>query len=197
MLQVEASFLHISLPGDIFNRMNPLKKIETLTCFDTCVHSVNIQNSKKKSMWRAVQCGVLFLRAGEMQTQDFPYHLEEEKEKLLLIMNWKKNYKVSFLTIFTVWIYGNMYIWQSKLFTIGQEKFSKHFLKMLIILILTRYLSFVLLTLMKTPKTKIQKTHTVSSDKLFSGKKEILSTVTVVKHHKNKAKICRFVWYRC
>ena len=121
MLKVEASFLHISLLGDIFNRMNPLNKIETLTCFDTCAHSVNIQNSKKKSMWRAVQCGVLFLRAGEMQTQGFPYHLEKEKEKLLLIMNWKKNTNCHLFSLYSQYEYMGICIYDrvsySQLFT--------------------------------------------------------------------------------
>lgn len=65
------------------------KEKEKLTYFDTCVHTANIQSSKRKNTWRAFQWGVPSLRAGEGRTRGFPYHLQKEKGKLLLI-NWKK-----------------------------------------------------------------------------------------------------------
>lgn len=72
-------------------RRTHFKKQKKLTCFDTGVHTANIRSPKKKNIGRASQCGVLVLRAGEMQTQGFPYHLQKEKEKLLLIINNGKN----------------------------------------------------------------------------------------------------------
>lgn len=113
-----------------------LKNRKTNLFWYLCPHCEHSKFQEKEYVKSFSTWGSVFKSRGSANT-GLSISPWRRKKKLLLIINWKKinqNYKLlSFLTTFTVWIYVNMYVWQSKLFTAGQGKFSKHFLKMSII----------------------------------------------------------------
>ena len=108
-----------------FQQNEPIKENRNTNLFwylcPQCEHSKFQEKEyvKSCSMW-----GSIFKSRGNANT-GLSISPWRRKRKIIAHNELKKNYKLSsFLTIFTVWIYGNMYIWQSKLFTVIHRSYS-------------------------------------------------------------------------